>query len=263
MEGHVNANQNRRFSQIGIDRLVRLEWLDKTASLFLAGNDSAEVGAILKADLKKCFQTKETTVRGSIDKTITVLLKVWTRVPVELQPLRNSGLELLKSLPRTDRVAVHWGMIMAVYPFWAAVGEQAGRLLTLQGTVAAAHVQRRLRERYGERETVSRRVRYVLRSYVDWGVLNESEANGVYDAGQSLAIDDPRLIGWLIEASLQATINRSGPLRGLIASPGLFPFRLQPLQAEILLATCPRVELLRHGLDDELVMLRQRPASEH
>jgi len=259
----VNANQNRRFSQIGIDRLVRLEWLDKTASLFLAGNDSAKVGAILKADLKKCFQTKEATVRGSIDKTITVLLKVWTRVPVELRPLRDSGLELLKILPRTDRAAVHWGMIMAVYPFWAAVGEQAGRLLTLQGSVAAAHVQRRLRERYGERETVSRRVRYVLRSYVDWGVLNESEANGVYEVGRSLAIDDSRLVAWLTEASLQATINRSGPLRELINSPSLFPFRLQPFQAETLLAMCPRIELLRHGLDDELVMLRQRPEREH
>ena len=99
-------------------------------------------------------------------------------------------------------------------------------------------------ERYGERETVSRRVRYVLRSYVDWGVLNESEANGVYDAGLSLAIDDPRLIGWLIEASLQATINRSGPLRELIASPRLFPFRLQRLQAEILLATCSLERML-------------------
>jgi len=259
----VNANHDRRLKQIGIDRLVRLEWLEKTASLFLAGNEAADVGAILKADLKKCFQTKETTVRGSIDKTITVLLKVWTRVPMELQPLRNSGLELLKSRPRPDRVAVHWGMIMAVYPFWAAVGEQAGRLLTLQGSVAAAHVQRRLRERYGERETVSRRVRYVLRSYVDWGVLNESGAKGVYEAGRSLTIDDSQLVAWLTEASLRATINRSGPLRELLNSPSLFPFRLQSFQAETLVAICPRMELLRHGLDDELVMLRKHPASEN
>lgn len=261
MEGHLNATRDRRFNQIGIDRLVRLEWLEKTASLFIAGNDAAEVGGMLKDDLKQCFKTKEGTVRGSIDKTITVLLKVWIRVPPELRPLRDSGLELLKDLPRPDRLALHWGMIMAVYPFWAAVAEQAGRLLKLQGSVAAAHVQRRLRERYGERETVSRRVRYVLRSNVDWGVLSESERKGVYEAGKLHNIDEPRLITWLTEASLHATVNQSCSFRELIANPSLFPFRIKPLQADSVVASCPRMELLRHGLDDELVMLRQPPAS--
>jgi len=71
---------------------------------------------------------------------------------------------------------------MAVYPFWASVATQVGRLLKLQGSVAAAHVQRRMRESYGERETVSRRVRFVLRSYVAWRVLRETGAQGVYSA---------------------------------------------------------------------------------
>jgi hypothetical protein len=257
----MTTRGDRRLSQIGIDRLVRLKWLEKTASLCLADNDSESIQAILKTDLKEHFRTDEATVRGSIDKTITVLLKVWIRGPSELQPLRTAGLNLLKQLPKKDHVAVHWGMIMAAYPFWGAVALQVGRLLKLQGSAAAAHIQRRLRENYGERETVSRRVRYVLRSYVDWGVLSETGANGVYGSGLSLAIDDPPLVAWLMEASLHMRADGSAPLKDLIASPCLFPFRLRPIHADGLMAICPRIELLRHGLDEELVMLRPQPVT--
>ena len=252
----MTANRERRLTQIGIDRLVRLRWLEKTASLCLAENGAASVAAILKTDLKDYFQTGQSVARGSIDKSITVLLRVWARVPRELQPLRSDGLDLLKRLPRQSHVAVHWGMIMAAYPFWASVAAQVGRLLRLQDSVAAAQVQRRVREQYGERETVSRRVRYVLRSYVDWNVLDETARNGVYCAARPLPVDDPGLIAWLVESSLHAKPGATAPLKDVTGSPSLFPFRLEPMPTEDLLAACPRISVLRHGLDDELVMLR-------
>ena len=77
---------------------------------------------------------------------------------------------------------LHWGMVLAVYPFWGEVALRTSRLLRLQGSAAAAHIQRRIREQYGERETVSRAGRRVLRSYGDWGVLKGSGARGVYAA---------------------------------------------------------------------------------
>ena len=95
-------------------------------------------------------------------------------------------------------------MVMAVYPFWSSVAVQVGRLLRLQDSAAAAHVQRRVREQYGERETVSRSARRVLRSYLDWGVLQETESKGIYTVGTTSYIDDPRLVSWLIETALHA-----------------------------------------------------------
>ena len=163
----MSSSRSCRFTQIGVDRLVRLKWLEQTASLVLAGNDDATIKAILQAELKDSFRSDNPDVRGSIDKSITILLKVWLRAPAGLESLRIGGLDLLKSLPSHYHIAVHWGMVMAVYPFWASVALQTGRLLKLQGSAAATQVQRRIREQYGERETVSRRARYVLRSYVD------------------------------------------------------------------------------------------------
>lgn len=249
-----------RFTQIGLDRLVRLAWLEKASSLVLAGNDSASIKSILQSDLQGAFRSTNTDVRGSMDKTITILLKIWLAAPTELASLRVDGLELLKRLPQHEHLTVHWGMSMAVYPFWSAVAMQVGRLLRLQGSVAAAQVQRRVREQYGERETVSRRARYALRSYLDWGVLHEADTKGVYSGGGTLAVDDSRLIAWLMEAALHARTNGSAPLKDLLDSPSLFPFRIKPIQAESLKAASPRLDILRHGLDDDIVMLGRLPA---
>lgn len=248
---------NNRANQIGLDRVVRLKWLDQTATMVLAGNDIASIKLALQEDLKDSFRSVDTTVRGSIDKTITILTKVWLKPPSVLEPLRLEGLDLLTNLPRANRMAVHWGMVMAVYPFWANAAAQVGRLLRLQGSASAAHVQRRLREQYGERETVSRRARYVLRSYLDWGVLREAGAAGNYNACPLLAIDDSRLIAWLVEASLHARSNGPASLKDLLGSPNLFPFSLKLFAPDQLGITSSRLDFLRHNLDGELVMLRR------
>jgi hypothetical protein len=247
----------RRFTQIGLDRLIRLAWLEKTSSLALAGNDAARIKSILQDDLQGSFRSTNTGVRGSIDKTITILLRIWLTVPSDLELLRFEGLELLKRIPPRDHLAVHWGMIMAMYPFWHSVATQVGRLLRLQGAVAAIHVQRRIREQYGERDTVSRRTRYALRSYLDWGVLQETGVKGLYSAGATLNVDDSKLIAWLVEASLHARENGSAPLTDLIGSPSFFPCQIKPVRAENLVAASSRFDLLRHGLDDALIMLRK------
>jgi len=246
----------RRFDQIGFSQRVRLEWLEQTANLVLAGNDKAAVNDALQELLKDKVSVGGQAQGNNREKTITILRRTWLTVPSELELLRVEGLELLKRVPRRDHLAIHWGMVMAVYPFWSGVATQTGRLLRLQGSAAAAHVQRRVREQYGERETVSRAARRVLRSYLDWGVLQQTGAKGIYSAGATLAVDDSRLIAWLAEASLHAHANGAAPLKALLDSPGLFPFRIKPVQAESIRAASPGLDILRHGMDEDLVMLR-------
>jgi hypothetical protein len=248
-----------RTNQIGFSQRIRLEWLERTANLVLAGNDKVAVNGTLQELLKETVSVGGQAKRGNREKIITILMKVWLTVPAELESLRLSGLELLSQVRRRDDMAVHWGMVMAVYPFWSGVATQVGRLLRLQGSAGAAHVQRRVREQYGERETVSRAARRVLRSFVDWGVLSESGTKGIYNAGPPVAVDDPRLISWLAEASLHARYNGAGPLKDVIESPSLFPFRLKPIHVERLVAGSANIDVLRHGLDEELVVLRKRP----
>ncbi len=252
----MSSRPNRRYNQIGLDRLVRLKWLERTAYLFLAGNEAPAVKTALQEDLQGAFRSSNTKIRGSLDKTITILMKIWVRPPRDLYLLQREGLKLLSHMPREDHIAVHWGMAMAVYPFWGAVAAHVGRLLRLQGTAAASQVQRRVREQYGERETVSRRVRYVLRSFVDWGVLKETSEKGIYTAGLSLAIAQVEVIAWLAEAFLHSQLVKSVALSTFLNSPCLFPFHLPPVSADRLVSLSGRLDVLRHGIDQDLIMLR-------
>ncbi len=247
---------SERLKQIGLDRLVRIAWLEKTSTLILAANDTKTIKSILQDELAGAFRSANKDVRGSLDKTITILLKVWHQPPKDLKSLRNNGLELLKRISSPESKVIHWGMVSAVYPFWSSVAAQIGRLLKLQGTVTSIQIQRRIREQYGERETVSRRARYIIRSFLDWGVLRETERKGIYKAQKALLINDIRLIAWLIEASLYASKNGSIPLKELVDSPALFPFQITSVRAESLVATSQKLEFLRHGLDEELMMLK-------
>ncbi len=253
----------RRTNQIGFSQRVRLEWLEQTANLVLAGNDKAAVNDALQELLKDKVSVGGQAKGCNRNKIISILRKIWVTTPEDILPLRNDALAFLSTQssslsPHHLSLAIHWGMVMAVYPFWSGVATQTGRLLRLQGSAAAAHVQRRVREQYGERETVSRAARRVLRSYLDWGVLQETGAKGIYSAGTTLAVEDSRLIAWLAEASLHARANGSAPLKDLIDSPSLFPFRIKPVHAESLVAASSRIDLLRHGWDDDLVMLRKQ-----
>ncbi len=129
---------NNRQKQIGFSQRIRLEWLQYTANLVLAGNDKGAVSSSLQELLKDKVSVGGKAVRGNKEKAITILMKIWLNVPGELEAVRDDGLELLKTLPRKDQIAVHWGMAMAAYPFWATVAANTGRLLRLQGTAAAS-----------------------------------------------------------------------------------------------------------------------------
>ena len=86
-------------------------------------------------------------------------------------------------------------------------------------------------------------------------VLKETSEKGIYTAGISLAIAQVELIAWLAEAYLHAHPNGSVALRTVLDATSLFPFRLSPVSAAHLVAVSGRLDVLRHGLDQDLIML--------
>ena len=215
--------------QIGLSQRIRLEWLEYTSSLIQEGYTKTAINEALQERLKDKVSVGGNAIRGNREKAITILFKVWLSVPPERESLRTHALQLLQRLTKEERMAIHWGMVAAAYPFWADVALQVGRLIRLQGVAVAAQVQRRIREIYGERETVSRAARRLLRSYVDWEVLQETGKRGIYAAGDPTPVEDAELIAWLMEASLHARPNGTVALKKLLESPGLFPFQLRPI----------------------------------
>jgi hypothetical protein len=86
-------------------------------------------------------------------------------------------------------------------------------------------------------------------------VLKKATIKGVCCQELPLPFHDPKIVAWLGESSLQARDNGSAPREDLLDSPSLFPFQLKPMPAESLLALSSMIDILRHGLDDDLVLL--------
>ena len=148
-------------------------------------------------------------------------------------------------------------MTLAVYPFWGGVASHVGRILRLQGSASAGQVQRRMRESHGDRRTVYVATQRTLRSFVDWGVLTDTGVRGVYAAGSPVEINASSLAAWLAEALL---VGGKGATDAghLLRDPSLFPFRIAPMTARDLVAQSPRLELVPHGFNEELVVLKNK-----
>jgi hypothetical protein len=243
-----------RKQMIGYNRTVRLQWLEETAQMLAMGQPETQIINTLRQRLKDQLSVGSSPKRGSREKTITLLVKTWVRVTHGLEGFRDDGIRFLQQMPADQHLPLHWGMTMAAYPFWRVVAETAGRLLGLQGTTSTDEIQRRVKEQFGQRETVKRSARYVVRAFVDWGVLVETDRTGTYRMNTPCDIPDGKLRAWLLEAQLRARENGVIELHEAINTPALFPFRL--LQTDTTdVARNPRLEITVHGHDRPLIAL--------
>ncbi len=243
--------------QIGFSQRIQLPWLEYTAGLVKTGKSRDEINDALQDHLSDKLSIGGSAVRGNREKAITILLKIWQCPPDELVALRDEGLRLLARIPSDQHIAVHWGMSMAVYPFFASVAATVGKLLRLQQDVSTAQVQRRIREQLGERETVARAARRIYRSFIDWGVLVETGKKGTYIKARPVVIDDASMAGWLAETILRAKGNGWATVASLASHPAAFPFRTSLLSAADL-SQRVGVETMRQGVDQEMIRVIQR-----
>ena len=236
---------------VGFSQRIRLEWLDYTANLLLAGNRNDAVATALRARLAERFSIGDGRVSGNRDKAVAILSRVWAAVPGERRALRDEGLDRLRRADADERLLVHWCMCMVAYPFFGAVAEAAGRPLRLQGSVAAAQAQHRLRARLGERETVARAARRVLRTFVDWGALADAGEKGLYRGARKRVVENPALAVWVLKAIVAAGDGRPRPPSRLLRAPRLFPFDIAP-PATAELEACKAFEIVHDGVEREL-----------
>jgi len=242
--------------EVGFSQRIQLNWLELTANLLLAGSTRSEIQTALNEFLQDKVSVGSQSKSSGRRKTISILLKIWVGVPTNLEPLRNEALELLRISPSNQHIVIHWGMVMAVYPFFGTVAENVGRLIRLQGLFAAASVQRRIKEQLGERETVSRATQRLLRCFVDWGVLQDTNEKGIYQPASVQLVDNRRLVAWLIEAVLIASNSNSQALGVISQTPALFPFIVSPINLRDIEKN-QRLEFFCQGLDENMVMLRR------
>lgn len=238
-----------RTATLGFDRKILLSWLDTA----VVAVQQVGGGAKLKGHL---MQQLEGQGLGAVarDKTATVLAHIWGTVPPGIRPLRDEAMRLWVEVETAERVAMHWGMALATYPFFRDVADVCGRLFQLQPTVTVGQVERRIIELWGDRSTVRRAVQRVLRSLHAWGLLVEGRPRGAYTRAPGVALRRD-VSEWLLTACLAARPGGRMLVAALLEHPTLFPFALRATATD--LQRCPRFEIEREGLDTEMIVLRE------
>ena len=243
-------NSGRR---IGLDRRLELEWLDAAAAQAAAGADEATVRDRLFDLLRDRVggTRKPGTARH---KTVGVLVGAWVLTPEKLMAFRGRAIDVLPSLSPRERLAMHWSVLMAVYPFFGDVACHVGQMLSLQSNLTLAHLLGRMRREWGDRSTVDRAAQRIVRSMVAWKALRDTGMRGVYQAASApiaLSGDASKLV---LEGFLHYA-RRPLPIDDALRHPGLFPFDLALRPYD--LRGSSLFELQRLGLDIDMVTLRE------
>lgn len=243
-----------RTNVIGFDRRLDLDWLDAVAGKVASGAAPQEVRAFLHSLLEGVVAgSGASSARG---KSMTVLMRIWSVVPAECRPLRDRALALLEEADRAERLALHWAMATATYPFFAHLAESAGRLLDLQDEFTLAQLDRRMRERWGERSTVTRATQRVVRSMAQWGALTDGATRGVYKR-RGLPLPISAVVAQaLVEALLVTRQNQALPVEQATGHPGFFAFQFSVRAHD--LRRSEQFEVHRQGLNLDVVELARK-----
>jgi hypothetical protein len=244
-----------RTPEIGFSQPVKLAWLDLTAQRLSKGESPAEIRRILHEFLRDKLAVNSTAKSSVRQKAVSILLKIWVKVPQPIESFRDNGLILLKRLPESNHIAVHWGMAIAIYPFFTMLAEHVGRLLRLQNQVTMAQILKRVREKMGDREGVVIAARKVIRCWVNWGILKDTNKKGVYVPTEWQTLQDAELTSWLLESVLIAIKEESAVLDTLIHyTPALFPFKL----SSNYFIPNERLEMFNQGISEASVTFNRR-----
>lgn len=248
---------SKRHDAIAIKQVIRFEWMKKTANLMLAGLDKKQIRCELHDLLSSVKGSGSSGDRGATSRSqaVNILMKIWVSPAPELLGLRDEALGFLRDHTLDER-SIHWSMISAAYPFWFNVARQIGRLLNLQDQVTQAQIFNRLKEQYGDRETVARYARYTVRSMVAWGVLKDSDTKGCYEKTDPASVADQAMAVLMIESALHTVPEGKGTMGALLNNPAFFPFQLPLMTGDFVSQRSERIEVVRYGLDDKLLKLR-------
>jgi len=246
-----------RHDRLGIKQTIQKQWMDRVLRMLLSGMSEPEIRNDLNSYLSNQKQSGGVGERGIKTYGMAIaILASWFSPRDELLGFRDEALSLVRTLPEEMWLPIHWAVISSSYPFWFNVARQIGRLLSLQEQITRSQIFNRLKEQYGARETVSRNARYCVRSFVAWGVLKDSKTRGCYERGTKLTISNHDVAILMIESALYA--DPGGKALGLLCNhPAFFPFKLPVLSGNVFIRRSNRLDVIRHGLDDELVLLRK------
>ncbi len=201
---------------IGMNRAIKLEWLNKTAELVRQGHDEKTI----RAELQE-YLSFEIDSAVNLKNARTVLLQTWVYTPGEHLSIRKEALALVGK-GGIDALAGHWSMLLITYPVFADVCSLIGKLSNIQDTFSTTWLREKLFEIWGERGTLVYSVGRTLQTLRNFGVI-ETIKTGVFKIKKQ-ELTSQKAIEVLLTAILLLKEKAYYEISELSCIPKLFPF---------------------------------------
>jgi len=201
---------------VGLSRSIKLEWLNKVADLVVEGKSEQEIKNELNEYLS--FEIKSPT---NLRKTREILMYIWLKSGDEYRELRIKALEVYK-LERSNKLAIHWCLMIAAYPVFADVCSLLGKLTNIQDTFTTSWLKEKLFEVWGERSTLLHSSDKILQTLKYIGAIENLKV-GTYQT-KKYVIKDSETITLLIMTILLTNEKAYFEVAELPNTPQMFPF---------------------------------------
>jgi hypothetical protein len=203
---------------IGLSRTVKLDWLDAAATLCMENRPPAEIS-------KELHRLIEPSQPGARERrnTVGLINSIW----VNGEPnLKREALTLYPQLSsREDRLCLHYGLILAQYPFFRLCAVTLGQLGRIEATVSRKAIRNKVLAELGNLGSIERAISRLFITLIDWGVLLPDEKNQFFKVClRSIAPSTLELEKWLLACALLAHPSDSLPFADMVGLPELFPF---------------------------------------
>ncbi len=244
--------------KIGFKQVIQRDWIQKTIQIYLSGMKTKDIKIALQDYiLQKPLQTNDIRSKGSVSSAVTMLMHIWIEPNISILPVRDDALQCLRN-NSNEEIIVDWIMLSLSYPFWFQVSKQVGKLLKFQEFITQKQLVLRLKEVYGDRETISRNARYALRTLISWGLLIDSKKKkGCYEKGIVIT-PSIKTISLLFESALVSQDVEKKEYHQLYHEPAFFSFNLDFINSYTVEQMNSRLCIERFGGNQEFITIRKK-----
>lgn len=229
--------------------------MEMVAGEMASGKPVEDILRDLEDNLSDKIANNAVGKKGSRYKTISLLKNIWINIDDKKSGIHKDSLTGIKRSSSKNHLAYHWAMSCATYPFFIKVSRALGSLLQLQEKAKLSQINRKMVEELGDRQTVTYSTQKILRSLVDWGVLNDTQDPGTVILKKGL----PKSCNIvqqsiLLESILLENHTKTRSYEDLIQDPALFPFQIDANLVQVQKKN-PRITTKQQSLDSSMVGL--------
>jgi hypothetical protein len=163
-----------------LDRALTVELLDvglRVAAEHAADPDARQLLGIALRDY--------VTRQEAENKTRKILTRVWVAPPPEARPMIDWAIAHRHEIP--DRRALHYGALLATFPFFGSIAGAVGRQIRIDGVADRPSVRTHARTTFGERPFIDAGAAKSLKTLRHLDLI-EGPMNGPYVVDQRASV---------------------------------------------------------------------------